>query len=223
MWHVTEELLEGKYGDDRCEDVIVNREGLYAVIDGVSDKSGLEYRWNGVSVTSGRFAADVVAEVLRTIDVAASPTAIIDALSLSLNVAITDQRPGLPAHQRPIAQVVIANTHRGEVFAVGDCQCAWATSGEFTFHNGTKRIDRIAGDMRAAVLDASALSGSPFDGYVDLRTSGVTAHADADAERHLARLLIKDPNCVADLRSTKGMGARQRSFDDRAWLALRRD
>lgn len=44
----------------------------------------------------------------------------------------------------------------------------------------------------------------------------------ADAEAELARRLAADPRGVAELRATKGLSPGLRSFDDRAWVRLRR-
>lgn len=100
-WAVVEQFVAGKIDDTRCEDVIVCRDGLFAVIDGATDKAGLLYEWGGSSISSGRFAAEVVARSLAGGDLDAGPGQIVDILSDDLEHAIMSQYPDLTVVQRP--------------------------------------------------------------------------------------------------------------------------
>ena len=276
-WQLYEQSVIGKVDDESCEDVLVIREGLYAVIDGATDKSGLRYRWGELTVTSGRFAAEVVAAALRRVDLDLTPAEIIDLLSAALDHELSEQYPDLnPAH-RPTAQVAAFNAVREELFAVGDSQIVFGRDTQYLGYNGVKAIDHVAADMRAATI-AALDAVSQFDpnddagrrailplleiqanlanssgefGYPVLNGTSVpdeliwsASVSDAThiilasdgypdilrdrtfdlrgAETNLRYLLMIDPHCVRELRSTKGLSAGQSSFDDRAWISLRR-
>ncbi len=163
-WAVTGSAVLGKHPDSRrCEDLLVVTASHAAVIDGATDKTGLTYLHEGTEVSSGRFAALVVANALRSLDPTLSPPAATAALSHALDAAVAQQRPNLAVHERPAASVVVLPAHRAAVVGRGREGRLGDRDGAVHEVETGKRIDDIATGMRCAYLAARAASGSPRD------------------------------------------------------------
>jgi hypothetical protein len=279
-WAIGSSNLVGKVSTEACEDVLVAGPCRFAVIDGATDKTGLTYQWCGVAVSSGRFAAEVVAEVLRNHQ-PASPAELVVACTAALRRAVEGQHPGLSAELLPSASVVSFEVKDDTLWFVGDTQAAWVGSdGSVGLVSPRKEIDTVTAQFRAAVHAALEASGTPWDGkgsdpgreailpllrlqgalvntagpygysvlngspvpveqivVLDLSSASTVVLASdgypslapegrpclAAAEEYLASALVRDPLCVSILCSTKGLQPGQVSFDDRAWLELRRN
>ena len=122
-------------------------------MDGATDKSGIGYLWADEPVTSGRFAALVVAEAVALLDTFPEPPTAREAVAFvsdRLDRAVLAQQPGIGRHQRPACAVVVYSAPRREVWRVGDC--SWAADG--APHRGRKHIDDVTAGLRAAVTEA---------------------------------------------------------------------
>jgi hypothetical protein len=279
-WTVSSSNLVGKVSAETCEDVLVAGPYRFAVVDGATDKTGLTYRWGSSEVSSGRFAAEVVADVLRS-HLPLTPAELVVACTAALRSAVEDQHPGLSAELLPSASVVSFEVGDESLWFVGDTQAAWVDStGCVRSMTPRKEIDTVTAQYRAAVHAALDASGAPWDGkgpdpgreailpllrlqgalantagpygypvlngspvpveqivVLDLSSASTVVLASdgypslapegrpslADAEEYLASALVRDPLCVSILCSTKGLQPGQVSFDDRAWLELRRN
>jgi hypothetical protein len=163
-WTVGNSNLVGKVSAETCEDVLIAGPHRFAVVDGATDKSGLTYRWRDIEVSSGRFAAEVVADVLRTHQ-PATPAELVAACTAALRSAVEGQHPGLSAALLPSASVVSFEARDESLWFVGDTQAAWVDSGGCV---GSMRpqmmIDTVTSQFRAAVHAALDASGTPWDG-----------------------------------------------------------
>jgi hypothetical protein len=166
-WTVGPSSVTGKRPDQsRCEDILVETTEFAAVIDGATDKSGLTYVHDGDVVTSGRFAALTLAESLAGLDPRLGPHAAAAVLVTALDTALGAQRPGLAAHQRPAASIVVVNISRDELWWVGDCQFALAgPTGAPEVCSTTLAVDQAAIAMRCAFLAARAAAGAAWDPF----------------------------------------------------------
>lgn len=265
-------FVQGKSGS--CEDLICTTPDLIAVIDGVSDKTGMTYTSSvsGEEISSGRFAAEAVAASLSEARFS-DPDLVIDEVSNVLDGAVQAARGDLPPQDRPGAVFLAFQPSTGLLFGVGDCSAAWMEGSSVREHQPEKSLDRLTGLMRSAVIAAAEWDGTGEDpgraailpllrrqavfanrygewGYGVVNGTPVppqyriVKHIDADrlvlatdgypqivfdgspnfeaAERHLAALLVRDPMCVSELRSTKMPRPGDVSFDDRAWLEIER-
>ena len=109
--------------------------------------------WADEPVTSGRFAALVVAEAVATLDTFPEPPTAREAVAFvseRLDRAVLAQQPDLGRHQRPACAIVVYSAPRREVWSVGDC--SWAADG--VQHRGGKQIDDVTAGLRAAITEA---------------------------------------------------------------------
>jgi len=137
---------------------------MWAVIDGATDKSGMSYHWNARDISSGRFAAEVIAAGLCDLPPDVTATAAITQLSAALDTALQAQRPGVESWQRPSASVVIFNAHHQQVWSVGDCQFATQVPGQPPrLTQVRKSIDEVTSSARVAYLNALDAAGTPWD------------------------------------------------------------
>jgi glycerophosphoryl diester phosphodiesterase len=154
---IVETHIVGKHPDSRrCEDRIVVREQLVAVIDGATDKSGRSVPVAGGTVTTGRFAADVCAAVLETIEPGVAPRDAVRMLSEALDVAIRSTLGDVADEERPGAAVAVYDAVAGVVWVVGDCKVRVDGSE----HDTSKRIDEVTSAFRSAYLAAVRADGS---------------------------------------------------------------
>lgn len=155
---VIEVFSESKSPTRPNEDSFVVGERHAAVIDGATDKSGIRYEWSNGSVSSGRFAALVVAEAVALIDAASARFTAREAVSFiseRLDRAILAQQPGIGRHQRPSCSLIVYSAPRREVWSIGDC--SWSADG--VQRRGGKQIDDITAGLRAAVTEAHLADG----------------------------------------------------------------
>ncbi len=142
----------GKLNDESvCEDRVFVGEQLVAVIDGATDKTGWRVSTPHGDVTSGRFAADVLAAALRDVVPGTDPLQVVSMLSATVDAAIQQAFGAVAAHERPSASIVVFDSVLRAVWRVGDCPFRVGDS----MHNQPKRIDEVTANFRAAFLAAS--------------------------------------------------------------------
>jgi hypothetical protein len=149
---ILEQLVVGKHSDQRrCEDVIVVHGPLVAVIDGATDKSGKLIATAEGSVTSGRFAAEVLAQAVEELQPGVTPLGAVSYLTASLDDAIRQECGPLEPYERPTASIVMLDTSARHVWRVGDCPFRI----DAVTWSATKRVDQITSEFRAAFLAAT--------------------------------------------------------------------
>lgn len=153
---VIEQVVVGKGSDQTlCEDMIVVTADFAAVIDGATDKRGLDF--DGSS--GGLLAARAIRDALLELDRGAELTTLVDAASELLaehtKSSGADIDPG--ADDGPSASFVVYADQRREVWRVGDC--SWRSEAG-TFPGG-KEIDTICANARSALTRALREQGIP--------------------------------------------------------------
>ena len=146
-----------------CEDQLVTGE-IVAVIDGSTDKSGLSYEWSGAAISSGRFAALMVAQALEGIPAGTSPRKVVDRLTVILDKAIRDQHPDIADYDRPSCVITAFDPVLHTIWWVGD---AWHGirhhDGTVEQHRDELAIDAMLVPMRVRELQRLAHAGMPWD------------------------------------------------------------
>ena len=152
-FEVLEAFTAPKVAHRPNEDAYVIGQRHVAVIDGVTDKSGIDYEHAGETVTSGRFAALVVAEALALVDaMVPAPDAgwAVSRISRHLDTAVCEQQPSLPRSRRPGCALLVYSAVRHEVWRVGDC--SWRFGG--AAHPGHLAYDDLTAGLRRAITQA---------------------------------------------------------------------
>jgi hypothetical protein len=136
---------------DVCEDGIVVTDHYAAVVDGATDKTGARYD----GMAGGRFAMRIVVDVI-----AGLPDGLdVDDVIRRLTEALAQHIPAdLAPENRPSAAATIYSVSRREIWQIGDVGF-WFEGLERTQPH--KLVDRINSQMRAAVLTAELLRGTP--------------------------------------------------------------
>lgn len=268
--HVIEQYLQGKLDDlSLCEDLLVTCEAFSCVIDGATSKTN--YRISGK--TTGRIAAEVIADAVNKLDPQVEAHAAVEALSEAVrNISRIGESSSPEVLPLFTASIAIFSHQRQEVWLVGDCQCLVGD----VVTTQRKRIDQVLGDMRATYLEFELLSGKSVEelmvndtgrqfihpllekqvafqnakektplsyGAIDGKevpdrfvkivstqaSSQVILATDGypiirptlwESETELAWLIKMDPLCMREYRSTKGLMAGRKAFDDRAYLRI---
>jgi hypothetical protein len=150
---ILEQHVVGKHPDQRlCEDMVVVHGPFVAVIDGATDKSGKRITTTEGSITSGRFAASVLATAVESLQAGVSPAAAVRHFTTVLGAAIDEACGPSEPNERPSASIVMLDTSAGLVWRVGDCPFRI----DADTWNTPKRIDRVTSNFRAAFLAATA-------------------------------------------------------------------
>lgn len=158
MLEIRETKLLSKQGEpDGGEDRIFVSGDFWAVIDGATAKSDRTYG----GMTGGELVANAIATALSDLDRDSRAIEAVSAFDSAVEAALvasgTDM-DSLPV-DRPCAAVCVYSLARQEVWRVGDCH--FRIDGES--YLGTKRVDEIAGQMRAAILRAHMFEGASWD------------------------------------------------------------
>lgn len=150
----SERFLLGKYPDQGlCEDMIVDCDGYYAVIDGVTSKSDVRYDGK----TGGRYAAEVIARAIETLD--PLETALSALSKLDRVIADHYSTSAIRPVDRMQACVILYSKYRREVWSYGDCNLM---INEQEIHH-SKKIDEILAYLRSFVNTVYLLEGGDPD------------------------------------------------------------
>ncbi len=153
-YRIKEQFLQGKMGaEDSCEDFIVVDDNIIAVIDGATDKSGRKFK----GVSSGRFAAETIANVLPSISKnITTPIELVQKMTVYLKQAIFDELEE-GANQNidfPSLSFVAYLPEYENIVRVGDCPFML----DGLLNDGGKLIDYVSSMARANYIEAGILS-----------------------------------------------------------------
>lgn len=166
MLSIVSSRVVSKFGttpdDPRCEDLVVVSDPYCAVIDGVTSKHALLFHRENRQLSSGRFAAEIVADALRSCPKNLSPREVIDRCSSALLSATYQQRPGIDPLQRPAATIAIVDTAAEIAYSVGDTTISFENGSAPQVHTSPHKLDIVAADHRSAVLAAYQRMGTPW-------------------------------------------------------------
>ena len=148
----------GKTGnDEECEDIIVQGEWFFAVIDGVTSKSDMTFEGKA----PGRYAAELLANAILNMDKE------VDVLSCFklLDRAISGVYTHLPCapENKVQACVIIYSRLRHEVWNYGDCQLM---INENCFSH-EKLIDKTLSTLRSFWISAYLLQGGSQESLLE--------------------------------------------------------
>ena len=159
---VIEQFVGGKDRDSAaCEDLIVLTADFGAVIDGTTDKQGVDF--NGR--TGGSVAAEAVRDALLTLDWEAELVDLVDQATGLLVERVASAGVGIDplTDDGPSASFVAFSGARREVWRVGDC--SWRSG--LVAHLGGKEVDRICAQARSALIQALLDSGTSQEELLD--------------------------------------------------------
>lgn len=146
---VVEQQVVGKDPErNTCEDVIVTTADFTAVIDGATDKAGIDFDGR----TGGLLAAEAVRDALLELDREAELPDLVRLATSRLvgDLGSSGVEVDILVDDGPSASFVVYSSERREVWRVGDC--SWLSEAG-TFPGG-KAIDSICANARSALLHA---------------------------------------------------------------------
>lgn len=144
----------GGVGEDVC--YVREEDGTVifgAVIDGVTDKSGVLYDGK----TGGRIAAEVVAQVVSQLDPEVTASDAVAQITTRLRRVQGELGISLNTLTPPSASVLILSGTRREVWRVGDSHIGLITNGIHSSYPGDKAID-VATSMARSAFTACLLA-----------------------------------------------------------------
>ena len=140
----------GKTGNDNeCEDIIVQGEHFYAVIDGVTSKYPVTY--GGKS--AGRYCAELLQNAILSLDKNAECLTALEALSNDVKKAYGED--DITNENKMQACVIIYSKQRREVWCYGDC--GLMINGRAFDHS--KIIDKLMENLRAFTVSVYLAEG----------------------------------------------------------------
>ena len=149
---ILEHFIGGKENNpDTCEDGLIMKEDLIAVIDGVTAKG--THLWNGKK--SGCHAKNVLLDYLNQDIVELSAIELLENLNQVLKNEIEKCEENLSYVEYPRAVTIIYNDLHKEIWCYGDCQCS--INGAVYTHS--KKLDELNSDLRAFVLEYEIACG----------------------------------------------------------------
>jgi len=154
--NVIEKFICGKKNDPAlCEDIIVTTPDFMAVIDGATSKSCPPLG----GMTSGRFAAQTVADGLQNLPADIEGLAAMRRLSHVLREAVTPYMNVVAGTESPSCCLAVYSRARREIWRVGDI--AVMLDGQLRLL--PKSIDAVTADARAAMIEALLRSGETVE------------------------------------------------------------
>ena len=133
---VIEYKLVGKKNDSSlCEDFIYNNNGIIAIIDGATSKTGTSF--NGK--LGGRLAGEIIIDALDRVDRAIAPIAKLSYISNAIKELKEENRIDFPI----IANIVIYDSYNSSIISYGDCKL---------LINGKELINRKDSDTKLALI-----------------------------------------------------------------------
>jgi hypothetical protein len=139
-------------GDSQSEDMLRDGECWTVVVDGATDKSGIDFDGH----TGGYRVAEIVSDVVAAAPTGASASDIVEAINDRYATVLGAALHGVAQVDYPSASFVALDKTTGTVVRVGDT--SWRT--ERRQFRGSKKIDRITGDARAALLRSLLAEGA---------------------------------------------------------------
>ena len=154
--NIIEQFICGKKNDPAlCEDIIVTTPDFMAVIDGATSKSCPPLG----GMTSGRFAAQTIADAVRGLPADMDGRAAMHRLSHILCDAGTPYMDVAAGTESPSCCLAIYSRARREIWRVGDI--AVMLDGQLRLL--PKSIDTVTADARAAMIEALLRSGETIE------------------------------------------------------------
>lgn len=149
---ILEHSLCGKWNDPAvCEDELIVRPQLVAVVDGATSKSGRLFH----GMSSGQYASQCLARRLRADDIPEKDgTQIFSCLDQCLRASWPTPAPS--EHELPRASAIVYNDYFKQIWVYGDCQCM--ING--VAHSHTKPVDTLLADLRSFYLEYHLLHGA---------------------------------------------------------------
>lgn len=158
MTRIIESCVCSKYEDQRlCEDGLIIRSDVIAVVDGVTAKSA--FKWDGKS--SGRYAMEIISKALEERVTTQSPLAFFSALNDALKKAMS-QHPECSIEDMPRASIIAYIADRHEIWSYGDCRCMVGDK----YFSHEKKIDIVLSNKRADVIEKRLAASTA---YIDLK------------------------------------------------------
>lgn len=156
LFTVRESSVTGKHPDPSlCEDLIVDGVDFLVVCDGATDKSGL--RFDGK--TGGRVVAELVCEVVSAAYAGTSGAELVARINAGYSRRLGTALAGHGLQDGPAGSFCAVDKVTRRVIRVGDC--SWRTATRFEF--GSKHVDDVAADARAALLTTLLSTGTTVE------------------------------------------------------------
>jgi hypothetical protein len=156
---VLESFMEGKRGrPDESEDAIVVTDDFVFVIDGATDKTGIQVD----GVTTGSFASCQIAQAVQWLPPQADATECVMLLTEAVDRTLMKELSA-PPDDRPSGVFVAYSRARREIWRVGDC--SFSMGGMVRL--GRKRIDETASSARGAYLRSLLLAGASVEDLLE--------------------------------------------------------
>jgi hypothetical protein len=170
---IIEQHLLSKAGTpDGGDDRLVTGPHAYGVIDGATDRSGLNWSAEpGGFRSGGSAAADVIQAVLATMGPSTEPPELVDRFNAA--IATTARRAGIDLNdmnRRACTGFAVYVPARHAVYHIQDCSFAFLSGGRFLeTHRTELAIDCLLSGLRADfVRQLEALGVNPFPAGRDL-------------------------------------------------------
>lgn len=159
---IIEQFTRSKYPEQQmCEDGLFISDDFIAVIDGVTGKGDLKWpcpeTGASPSMTSGRYAREILLTALKTLPADMDAARAISRLNQALAQAGRSRSQILLEHrdERLQAVIIIYSCLRKEVWAFGDCQCMIGPR----LYTHSKKIDSLTAQVRSVYNRAELMSG----------------------------------------------------------------
>lgn len=194
---VLEQKVAGKFPEqERCEDAVVRGDGWIAVVDGATDKSGITYPGPGRRrVSGGVFAVRAIEEILVDVGPMTDPFEATRHLVEEFDLRLTHSLERVPEpEERPAASLAVLNVASRLVWRVGDCSVRINSD----VHLGGKKVDRVAADFRAALLQTYAVKGPEL--------AALATHERVDPGREAILPLLRRQGLLANSPGEFGYG-----------------
>lgn len=154
---IIESYIEGKVGNQKCDDGLFINDNFISVIDGVTSKGNL--LWEGKK--SGEFAKEIICKELENMNKEIDAFSAITQLNEAILKNYGDRYSIVKQHfeERVAATIIIFSKFRNEIWIFGDCQCL--VNGKYA--NNPKIIDKILSNVRSLYINLELLKGKTKD------------------------------------------------------------
>jgi hypothetical protein len=153
---VVESLSRSKYGDpERGDDRLVITQNFVAVLDGATETSGARY--DGLS--SGRFVAEIGAQVLENLDANITAIETVQQLNQAVGESLLRVKPDKTPNYSPCFVMVVFSAARKEIWRVGDCQYLLDGKGD----NPSLQVDVVTTKLRSLIVRSHLAQGKTIE------------------------------------------------------------